>query len=101
MRHLILGAGPAGVVAAETLRKADPAASITLVCGEVDPPYARMAIPYVLSGKIGPEGTHLRKAPGHYAALGIELVQGRAASVDPAACSRNRARCSSGSFSSL
>ncbi len=84
MRHLILGAGPAGVIAAETLRKADPASSVTLVGGEVDPPYARMSIPYLLSGRLTEAGTYLRKAPGHYGALGIDLVQGRAASVDAA-----------------
>ena len=82
MRHVILGAGPAGVVAAETLRKADPSASITLVCGEVDPPYARMAIPYLLSGRVDEAGTYLRKAPDHYRRLRIDQVQGRAASVD-------------------
>jgi NAD(P)H-nitrite reductase large subunit len=81
MRHLILGAGPAGVVAAETLRKTDPSSSITLVCGEVDPPYARMSIPYLLTGRIAEDGTYLRKEPEHYRSLGIELVQGRAASV--------------------
>ena len=31
MRHLIIGGGPAGVTAAETLRKADPAGEITVV----------------------------------------------------------------------
>jgi len=38
MRHVIIGSGPAGVTAAETLRKADPAAEITLLCGEREPP---------------------------------------------------------------
>ncbi len=52
MRYVILGAGPAGVTAAETLRKCDPDSSITLVSGEKEPPYARMAIPYLLEGKI-------------------------------------------------
>ena len=82
MRHLILGAGPAGVVAAETLRKADPSSSVTLLGGEVDPPYARMSIPYLLSGRLTEEGTYLRKQPDHYRSLGIDLVQGRASSVD-------------------
>ena len=52
MRHVIIGSGPAGVIAAETLRKADPSAEITLLCGEGEPPYARMAIPYLLKGDI-------------------------------------------------
>ena len=85
MRHLILGSGPAGVVAAETLRKADPAAEITLLCGETEPPYSRMAIPYLLKGDIGEVGTHLRKDPEHYRHQRIKLVQGRAQSVDTAA----------------
>ena len=82
MRHVILGSGPAGVVAAETLRKADPAAEITLVCGEAGPPYSRMAIPYLLRGDIAEAGTHLRKDVDHYARLRIKLLQARATAVD-------------------
>ena len=84
MRHLIIGSGPAGVVAAETLRKADPAAEITLLCGEAGPPYSRMAIPYLLKGGIAEAGTHLRKDADHYSRLRIQLVQARAQSVDTA-----------------
>lgn len=85
MRHLILGSGPAGVTAAETLRKADPAAEITLLCGEAGAPYARMAIPYLLKGEIAEEGTHLRKGADHYDRLRIRRVEGRARAVDAAA----------------
>ena len=46
MHYLVLGAGPAGVTAAETLRKHDKTAKITLLGGEPEPPYSRMAIPY-------------------------------------------------------
>ncbi|HJW73868.1 MAG TPA: FAD-dependent oxidoreductase [Geothrix sp.] len=84
MRHLIIGSGPAGVVAAETLRKADPAAEITLLCGEGEPPYSRMAIPYLLKGEIAEAGTHLRKEADHYDRLRIHLVQARAKAVDAA-----------------
>jgi NADPH-dependent 2,4-dienoyl-CoA reductase/sulfur reductase-like enzyme len=82
MKHVIIGNGPAGVIAAETLRKAVPKADITLVGDEPEPPYSRMAIPYFLMGNIGEDGTHLRKGKGHFEALGIKLVRGRAASVD-------------------
>lgn len=82
MKHVIIGNGPAGVVAAETLRKADPRADITLVGDEPEPPYSRMAIPYFLIGNIGEEGTRLRKAKGHFDGLGIKLQTGRAASID-------------------
>jgi NAD(P)H-nitrite reductase large subunit len=85
MRHLIIGSGPAGVVAAETLRKADPAAEITLLCGEPEPPYSRMAIPYLLKGDIIEAGTHLRKGVDHYHHLGIQLVYARALGVNTAA----------------
>ena len=81
-RYLILGAGAAGVTAAEVLRKNDPAAAITLVNGEDEPPYARMAIPYVLSGKIGTTGTFLRHDPAHYEKLGVTLAKGRAVALD-------------------
>lgn len=84
MKHLIIGSGPAGVIAAETLRKADPAAEITLLCGEGEPPYARMAIPYLLKGEIDEAGTHIRKDAGHYDRLRIQLVQARAKGIDAA-----------------
>ncbi|PWB39487.1 MAG: FAD-dependent oxidoreductase [Rhodocyclales bacterium] len=82
MKHVIIGNGPAGVVAAEALRKADPKADITLVGDEPEPPYSRMAIPYFLIGNIGEEGVHLRKVKGHFDGLGITLQTGRAASID-------------------
>lgn len=85
MRHVIIGAGPAGVIAAETLRGHDPAARITLICGEAGPPYARMAIPYAMAGKIAEHGTWLRQRDGHYEAVGIDLVHDRVLAVDPAA----------------
>ncbi|HRI93128.1 MAG TPA: FAD-dependent oxidoreductase, partial [Accumulibacter sp.] len=82
MRHLIIGNGPAGVVAAETLRRADAQAEITLLGDEAEPPYSRMAIPYLLSGKIGEAGTYLRKDADHFERLRIKLLHGRAAALD-------------------
>jgi len=80
--HVILGAGPAGVIAAETLRRHAPADTITLVGGEAETPYSRMAIPYLLMGHVDERGTHLRKSASHYADLKINLVQARAKQVD-------------------
>ena len=65
MQHIIIGAGPAGVVAAETLRKADPDAGITIIGDEPEPPYSRMAIPYYLMENIGEAGTYLRDPDQH------------------------------------
>jgi len=85
MHHVILGAGPAGVIAAETLRKHAPGDRITLVGDEKEAPYSRMAIPYLLIGNIEEKGTWLRKSPSHFADLRIDLVQARAKQVDAAA----------------
>ena len=82
MRYVIVGAGPAGVIAAETLRRQDPQGQILLVNGESEPVYSRMAIPYFLSEKIEESGTYLRHAPDHFERLGIELVQDRATGLD-------------------
>jgi NADPH-dependent 2,4-dienoyl-CoA reductase/sulfur reductase-like enzyme len=67
MKHVILGAGPAGVIAAETLRKHAPHDEIVMIGDEPEAPYSRMAIPYLLIGNIGEAGTHLRHAGNHYA----------------------------------
>ncbi|MEX8519291.1 MAG: NAD(P)/FAD-dependent oxidoreductase [Leptothrix sp. (in: b-proteobacteria)] len=82
MKHVILGAGPAGVIAAETIRKHAPKDEILIIGDEPEAPYSRMAIPYLLIGKVGEEGTHLRHDADHYAKLGITIKRGRAKSVD-------------------
>ncbi|TVT76506.1 MAG: NAD(P)/FAD-dependent oxidoreductase [Denitromonas halophila] len=82
MKYLILGNGPTGVIAAETLRQADPAGQIVMAGSEDAPPYSRMAIPYLLEGNINESGTYLRKRAGHFESLNITLKPGRAVSVD-------------------
>jgi len=82
--HVILGAGPAGVIAAETLRKHAPQDSITLVGDEPDAPYSRMAIPYLLIGNIDENGTYLRKSASHFEDLRITQVKARVTRVDAA-----------------
>jgi NAD(P)H-nitrite reductase large subunit len=82
MKHVILGAGPAGVIAAETIRKHAPNDVIIVIGDEPEAPYSRMAIPYLLIGKVGEEGTHLRHGENHYAKLGVTLKRGRASKVD-------------------
>jgi NAD(P)H-nitrite reductase large subunit len=86
MKHVILGNGPAGVVAAETLRHYAARDEIVLVGCEPEPPYSRMAIPYLLMGRIGEEGTYLRKSADHFQRLNITLVQDRANGLDDRAC---------------
>ena len=83
--HVILGAGPAGVIAAETIRKQAPRDTITLVGDEPEPPYSRMAIPYLLIGNVDERGTYLRKSPTHFTDLNINQVSARVKQVDSAA----------------
>ena len=76
MQHVIIGAGPAGVTACETLRKLDSGAQITLVGDEREVPYSRMAIPYYLTDKIGTAGTNLRADAGCYEQRRIDRADG-------------------------
>ena len=82
MKHVILGAGPAGVIAAETIRKHAPYDTIVLIGDEPEPPYSRMAIPYLLIGKVGEQGTHLRHDSAHFASLAIQVRRARCTAVD-------------------
>jgi len=75
----------AGVVAAETLRRADAEAGITLIGDEAEPPYSRMAIPYLLMGKIDEAGTYLRKDAEHFERLRIRLLFGRVTAINSGA----------------
>ena len=84
MRHVIVGAGPAGVVAAEALRRHDPSSDIYLLGDEPEPPYSRMALPYLLAEHVGESGTYLRHGDAHFERLAIELRQARVKRVDTA-----------------
>jgi len=81
MRHVIIGAGPAGVAAADTLRKLDPDCQITLIGDEPEPPYSRMAIPYYLVDQINEHGTYLRKTLDHFESRAIDRLQDRVTRV--------------------
>ncbi|PIQ50440.1 MAG: FAD-dependent oxidoreductase [Comamonadaceae bacterium CG12_big_fil_rev_8_21_14_0_65_59_15] len=82
--HVILGAGPAGVIAAETIRKLAPQDQITLIGDEPEPSYSRMAIPYLLMGNIAEAGTYLRKGPAHFQDLKMKVLQAQVQSVQAA-----------------
>ena len=83
MNYVLIGAGPAGVIAAEALRRIDSAASVKVIGDEPEAPYSRMAIPYCLIDRVAEEGTHLRKTDGHFDDLNIEVINDRALSVSP------------------
>jgi len=84
MQYIVIGAGPAGVIAAEALRKADPDAGISIIGDEPEPPYSRMAIPYYLIGNVEESGTYLRDPKQHFKALDIEVLQQRVDKIDTA-----------------
>lgn len=84
MHHVIVGAGPAGGIAAETLRELNPRAELTMVMDEDEPPYSRMAIPYYLADEIGEEGTLLRKKKGYWDKLKVNYRRKtRVEKIDP------------------
>ena len=68
MNYLMIGAGPAALAAAGTLRQADRTGRVTILSREKIRPYSRMALPYVLAAKI--------EAKGAYSTLpeGVELL---------------------------
>jgi NAD(P)H-nitrite reductase large subunit len=82
MNYVVIGSGPAGITAAETLRSSDKTGTITVFGGEGEPPYSRMAIPYLLHGDIAEKGTYLRQQAGHYDSLGIKYRNERIAGID-------------------
>ena len=82
MHHVIIGGGPAGVIAAETIRKLAAYDNITIISDEPEPPYSRMAIPYLLMGNVKENGTYLRKNSTHLKDLNINWVQAGVKHVD-------------------
>ena len=81
MRYLVIGTGPAGVVATESLRRLDASSDVALIGDETEPPYSRMAIPYLLNDRIGEAGTYLRKSKGYFEEQRIEVIQDRVLTV--------------------
>lgn len=78
MKHVIIGSGPAGVIAAETIRKHAPGDDILLIGDEPHPPYSRMALPHLLSGQLNEAGTYLRREKDYFSRQRIQLKTGRA-----------------------
>jgi NAD(P)H-nitrite reductase large subunit len=80
-QNVIIGGGPAGIAAIETIREFDGGtSSITLISDE--PAYARMALPYYLAGEI-PEDQVLIGSPRYFDQMKVEARSGRVASIAP------------------
>lgn len=55
VRHVIIGGGPAGIAAAEAIRREDPRAELLLVCDDPYGYYSRPGLAYYLTGEIPEE----------------------------------------------
>jgi NADPH-dependent 2,4-dienoyl-CoA reductase/sulfur reductase-like enzyme len=81
-RYLIVGNGPAGVTAAETVRLHDPASEITIVGDENVPFYSRPGLAYLLTGTI-PEKQLFSRPDSEYACQRLRRVVGLVRAIDP------------------
>jgi nitrite reductase (NADH) large subunit len=75
MKYVIIGAGPAGVHAAATIRQADPGGEVTLFSGEQAPPYAKMVLPYLLAGVVEENNLYLAIPEGVMLQTGRRIVR--------------------------
>lgn len=82
--YVIVGAGVAGITAAEKLRARDPGASVTVVSDDPDGFYSRPGLAYYLSGQI-PARQLFPRLSADLRALGVGWVQARATQIDVAA----------------
>ena len=80
-RHVIVGNGPAGVTAAEAIRRNDAAADIRIVGGEDVGFYSRPGLAYLLTGAI-PEKRLFSRPETDYARAGIRRTVGTVVTVD-------------------
>ena len=79
--HVIIGGGPGGMNAIETIRSYDADASITLISDE--PAYSRMALPYYISGSIPVEQVNTGD-DDYFTRLGVKTRFGaRVTEVNP------------------
>lgn len=84
MDYLLIGNGVAGITAAETVRRHDAAARITMLAAEEFPFYQRTRLNEYIAGELAEDELTVRP-PTWYAERRIEVVYGcRAVSGDPA-----------------
>jgi NAD(P)H-nitrite reductase large subunit len=72
-KHLIIGAGPAGLAAIDTIREFGDTSPIALVGAE--PPYSRMVLPYMMDGTI-PEENVFTAGDDYLEKMGVTGVFG-------------------------
>jgi nitrite reductase (NADH) large subunit len=77
---VVIGAGIAGLSAAEAVRRASPGAEVTLVSEEAELPYYRLNLTRYLDGEIGAEQLTIHPL-SWYTEQRVELVRGRRVSA--------------------
>ena len=83
MRFVIIGNSAAGLAGAETIRRLEPQAPITIISDEPYPPYCRPLLTYLLGGNIQEKDLWL-KATDYYQHWQFSPILGkRAVQVDP------------------
>jgi nitrite reductase (NADH) large subunit len=80
-RIVIVGAGIAGLTAADEARRLAPDVAITILSKEADHPYYRLNLTRLLAGEVTEESLSLQPE-GWYGEQRIELIHAEAASVD-------------------
>jgi nitrite reductase (NADH) large subunit len=61
MKYVIVGSGPAGISAAEEIRKADPIGPITMISADTHPAYSPVMLTYWMSGHTPKERLFFRE----------------------------------------
>lgn len=75
-KHIIIGAGSAGISALETIRGIAPQDQVTLFTKESFLPYSPTALPYLLSGRIAKKDLPMRD-DAFFASVGATLAKGK------------------------
>ena len=73
---VVLGSSAAGIAACEAAREHASDCSITLVTADASPQYSRPLLPYVLSGRIGPQDIDWRTTGYLENELGVRVRRG-------------------------
>jgi nitrite reductase (NADH) large subunit len=78
MRYVVVGSGPAGISAAEEIRKTDQAGPITLITADPHPAYSPVMLTYWMSGHTPKERLFFREMGKWAVDNRVDLLCGRA-----------------------
>jgi nitrite reductase (NADH) large subunit len=82
-RYVIVGNGPAGLTAAQTIRRNDPSGEIRIIGGEPHPFYSRPGLAYLLTSTV-PEKRLFSRPDSEYEQHRIERSLGTVQRIEPA-----------------